>query len=301
MLPAQRVTTLFSGFFRPRRSSSRAAAGTAPTIAEAETPQAQVQLNKLAHRREGGANAALSFLPLSPTRLSAILLIPLEERSNMSKQRILLVDDHEVVRLGLKALLERHPNFEVIGEAGSAREAIELVGTLQPSVVVMDIRLPGTSGIEACEEIVQRFPETKVLMLTSYAEDEMLFSAIRAGASGYILKQIGGEELMRALEAVGRGEALLDPAVTQRVFQEVRKAVKEEEASAFAHLSQQEKHVLLLVSEGKTNREIAKALFLGEGTVRNYVSSILSKLGVNNRAEAAAYAVEHNLKEYIQN
>jgi two-component system, NarL family, response regulator DevR len=219
----------------------------------------------------------------------------------MAKQRILLVDDHEVVRLGLKALLERHPDFEVIGEAGSAREALEQVANLQPSVVVMDIRLPGTSGIEACEEIVQRFPDTKVIMLTSYAEDEMLFSAIRAGASGYILKQIGGEDLVRALDAVGRGEALLDPAVTQRVFQEVRKAVKDEEASAFSHLSQQEKHVLLLVSEGKTNREIAKALFLGEGTVRNYVSSILSKLGVNNRAEAAAYAVEHNLREYITN
>jgi two-component system, NarL family, response regulator DevR len=219
----------------------------------------------------------------------------------MVKQRILLVDDHEVVRLGLKALLERHPQFDIIGEAASAREAIEQVVNNHPDVVVMDIRLPGTSGIEACEEITSRFPETKVLMLTSYAEDEMLFSAIRAGASGYVLKQIGGDELVRALEAVARGEALLDPAVTQRVFQEVRRAVKEEEASAFAHLSQQEKHVLLLVSEGKTNREIAKALFLGEGTVRNYVSSILSKLGVSNRAEAAAYAVEHNLREYISN
>jgi len=217
----------------------------------------------------------------------------------MAKQRILLVDDHEVVRLGLKALLERHPQFDIIGEASSAREALELVANHHPDVVVMDIRLPGTSGIEACEEITSRFPETRVLMLTSYAEDEMLFSAIRAGASGYVLKQIGGEELVRAIEAVARGEALLDPAVTQRVFQEVRRAVKEEEASAFAHLSQQEKHVLLLVSEGKTNREIAKALFLGEGTVRNYVSSILSKLGVSNRAEAAAYAVEHNLREYI--
>jgi two-component system response regulator DevR len=217
----------------------------------------------------------------------------------MTKQRILLVDDHEVVRLGLKSLLERHPQFEIIGEAASAREALEQVAENHPDVVVMDIRLPGTSGIEACEEITSRFPETRVLMLTSYAEDEMLFSAIRAGASGYILKQIGGEELVHALEAVARGEALLDPAVTQRVFQEVRRAVKEEEASAFVHLSQQEKHVLLLVSEGKTNREIAKALFLGEGTVRNYVSSILSKLGVSNRAEAAAYAVEHNLREYI--
>jgi two-component system, NarL family, response regulator DevR len=217
----------------------------------------------------------------------------------MTKQRVLLVDDHEVVRLGLKALLERHSQFDVIGEASNAREALEMVDQFHPDVVVMDIRLPGTSGIEACEEITNRFPDTKVIMLTSYAEDEMLFSAIRAGASGYMLKQIGGEDLVKAVEAVGRGEALLDPAVTQRVFQEVRRAVKEEEASAFAHLSQQEKHVLLLVSEGKTNREIAKALFLGEGTVRNYVSSILSKLGVNNRAEAAAYAVAHNLREYI--
>jgi DNA-binding NarL/FixJ family response regulator len=217
----------------------------------------------------------------------------------MAKQRIILVDDHEVVRLGLKSLLERHPQFEVVGEAGSAREALELVAATEPDVVILDIRLPGTSGIEACEQIVEQYPNTKVIMLTSYAEDEMLFSAIRAGASGYVLKQIASEELVKAIEAVGRGEALLDPAVTQRVFQEVRRAVKEEEASAFAHLSQQEKHVLLLVSEGKTNREIAKNLFLGEGTVRNYVSSILSKLGVNNRAEAAAYAVEHNLREYI--
>jgi two-component system, NarL family, response regulator DevR len=186
-----------------------------------------------------------------------------------------------------------------VGEAGTAREAIEKVANLQPEVVVMDIRLPGASGIEACEEITRNYPDTRVIMLTSYAEDEMLFSAIRAGASGYVLKQIGGEDLIRALEAIGRGEALLDTAVTQRVFQEVRRAVKEEEASAFMNLSQQEKHVLLLVSEGKTNREIAKSLFLGEGTVRNYVSSILSKLGVSNRAEAAAYAVEHSLREYI--
>ncbi|NIP43871.1 MAG: response regulator transcription factor [Gammaproteobacteria bacterium] len=217
----------------------------------------------------------------------------------MAKQRILLVDDHEVVRLGLKALLDRHLQFEVIAEASSAREAIEKVEDYSPDVVVMDIRLPGGSGIEACEEITQKYPDTKVIMLTSYAEDEMLFSAIRAGAAGYVLKQIGGEDLIRALEAVGRGEALLDPAVTQRIFQEVRKAAKEEEASAFAALTQQEKHVLLLVSEGKTNREIAKALFLGEGTVRNYVSSILSKLGVSNRAEAAAYAVEHNLRDHL--
>ena len=152
------------------------------------------------------------------------------------KQRIILVDDHEVVRLGLKSLLERHPQFDVVGEASSAREAMEKTELLKPDVVVMDIRLPGTSGIEACEQIVEKHPSVRVIMLTSYAEDEMLFSAIRAGASGYILKQIGSDDLVKALEAVGRGEALLDPAVTQRVFQEVRRAVKEEEASAFAAL-----------------------------------------------------------------
>jgi two-component system response regulator DevR len=217
----------------------------------------------------------------------------------VAKQRIVLVDDHEVVRLGLRALIERHPNFEVVAEAGTAREAIERVEAYSPDVVIMDIRLPGGSGIEACEEISKKHPHSKVIMLTSYAEDEMLISAIRAGAAGYVLKQIGGEDLVRAIEAVGRGEALLDPAVTQRIFQEVRKAAIEEEASAFSALTKQERHVLLLVSEGKTNREIAKALFLGEGTVRNYVSSILSKLGVSNRAEAAAYAVEHNLRDYL--
>ncbi len=217
----------------------------------------------------------------------------------MARQRILLVDDHEVVRLGLKALLEKHPGFEVVAEAVGVRDAIEKTKSYKPDVVVMDIRLKGGSGIEACQDITENHPDTKVIMLTSYAEDEMLFSAIRAGAAGYVLKQIGGDDLVRAIEAIGRGEALLDPAVTQRVFQEVRKAAREEEASAFAELTQQEMHVLQLVSEGRTNRQIAEMLFLGEGTVRNYVSSILSKLNVRNRAEAAAYAVEHNLKDYL--
>jgi len=217
----------------------------------------------------------------------------------MARQRILLVDDHEVVREGLKAILDGHSNFEVVAEAATARDAVEKTRTHKPDVVVMDIRLKGGSGIEACQEITSQFPNVKVIMLTSYAEDEMLFSAIRAGAAGYVLKLIGGDELVRAIEAVGRGEGLLDSAVTQRVFQEVRKAAREEEASAFADLTQQEMHVLQLVSEGRTNRQIAEMLYLGEGTVRNYVSSILSKLNVRNRAEAAAYAVEHNLKDYL--
>lgn len=217
----------------------------------------------------------------------------------MTKMRIELVDDHEVVRLGIKVLLEQSDHFEVVAEANNAKDAVELAGKMRPDVVLMDIRLPGVSGIEACEEITTKYSDVRVVMLTSYAEDDLLFSAIRAGASGYLLKQISSEDLIRSLDSVRRGDALLDPLVTQRVFQEVRRAVKEEEASAFAILSQQEKHVLVLVSEGKTNREIAKSLFLGEGTVRNYVSSILSKLGASNRAEAAAYAVEHNLKEYL--
>jgi two-component system, NarL family, response regulator DevR len=217
----------------------------------------------------------------------------------MLAQRVLLVDDHALVRLGLKSLLERYPRFEVVGEAASARKAIEQVAALHPEIVIMDIRLPGISGIEACEQIVELFPGTKVLMLTSYATDEMLFSAIRAGASGYVLKEIGSDDLIKALDAVGRGDGLLDPALTQRVMQEVRRAGDEHDSVAFVKLTKQERHVLLLFTGGKTNREIAHALFLGEGTVRNYASSIFLKLGVSNRAEAAAYAVEHDLKKYI--
>lgn len=215
------------------------------------------------------------------------------------KKRILIVDDHEVVRIGLRSLLDQYPQYEVIAEAKNAKEAINHADSYEPDIILMDIRLPGKSGIDACEEIKEKHPLIKIVMLTSYAEDEMLFSAIKAGASGYVLKQIDSEGLVKSLEAVARGEASLDPAVTQRVFQEVRRAVKEEEAASFSDLSQQEKMVLKLVSEGKTNREIAQSLYLGEGTVRNYVSSILSKLSVSNRAEAAAYAVEHNLKEYL--
>jgi two-component system response regulator DevR len=217
----------------------------------------------------------------------------------MKPLRIIIVDDHEVVRLGLRTLLDRHPDFTVIDEAGTAREAVERTLHHQPDVVVMDVRLQGGSGIEACRKIITQAPDTKVIILTSYAEDEMLFDAISAGAAGYVLKQIGGDELVRSIEAVGRGDALLDPSLVQKVFARVREAARKEEAAAFAELTDQELRVLAQVAEGKTNREIAKALYLGEGTVRNYVSSILSKLNLTNRAEAAAYAVEHNLKDYL--
>ncbi len=208
----------------------------------------------------------------------------------------MLVDDHEVVRLGLKALIDRHPDMEVIAEADTAAEAVTKALAFQPDVIVMDIRLGNSSGVDACREIVTQMPNIKVIMLTSYAEDDVLFAAIRAGAAGYVLKQAGGQDVVRALQAVGQGQALLDPSLTERVFAQVRRAAHDQQSAAFAMLSEQERRVLALVAQGQTNREIALALHLGEGTVRNYVSNILGKLNVANRAEAAAYATKHNLK-----
>lgn len=213
--------------------------------------------------------------------------------------RVLLVDDHEVVRLGLKSLLDARRDLQVVAAVGTAEEALEAASAHNPDVVLMDIRLPGGSGIEATERITKEFPNTKVIILTSYAEDEMLFAAIRAGAVGYVLKQVGTDDLIRAIDAAMRGEGSLDPALTQRVFSEIRKSIRQQDASAFSDLTDQELRVLALVTEGKTNRQIAQTLYLGEGTVRNYVSNILSKLGVSNRAEAAAYAVKHNLQQIL--
>ena len=215
------------------------------------------------------------------------------------KLTIQLVDDHEVVRLGIKSLLSRYPQFEVVSEAASASEAVEKALRYKPNVVIMDIRLPGKSGIEATREIVEQQPETKVIMLTSYAEDALLFDAIAAGASGYVLKQIGSGELVRALETIGRGESLVDSALMQKVLQRVRDASRTAEDSAFAQLTNQEMKVLALVTEGKTNKEIADVVFLSEKTVRNYVSSILSKLNVATRTEAAAYAVKHRVQDHL--
>jgi DNA-binding NarL/FixJ family response regulator len=217
----------------------------------------------------------------------------------MNSLRILLVDDHEVVRLGMKALLSRHPNFSVVAEAGTEDEAYEQALEHKPDIVLMDIRLAGGSGIDACRHITTDLPDTKVIMLTSFAEDELLFGAIRAGATGYVLKQVGSGELIRSIEAAARGEATLDPSLTQSVLNEVRRSIQKEEASAFAELTSKEKRVLSLIAEGQTNRDIASELFLSEGTVRNYVSSIFAKLTVSNRAEAAAYAIKHNLRDHI--
>ncbi len=207
----------------------------------------------------------------------------------MAKQiRVLIVDDHEVVREGLRALLRRRPQLAVVGEADSVASAIEEARENEPNVVIMDVRLPDGSGIEACREIRARRPETKVLMLTSYADDEAVFASIMAGATGYLLKQTHGQTLVEAIERAMRGESLLDPAVTQRVLERVRAADsgKEDEISL---LSEQEQKILNLIAQGKTNKEIAQDVFLSDKTVKNYVSSILSKLNLRRRSEAAAF------------
>jgi DNA-binding NarL/FixJ family response regulator len=186
-----------------------------------------------------------------------------------------------------------------VAEAGTGEEAIAKAKELKPDVAVLDIRMPGVSGIEACRQIVQAVPECKVIMLTSYAEDELLFSAIQAGASGYVLKRVGDNDLVSAVDRVSRGEGMLDPAMTSTLFAQVRKANEAQNAAAFAGLTSQEMMVLALVADGLTNRQIAEKMYLGEGTVRNYVSSVLAKIGVANRSEATAYAVKHNIRELV--
>jgi two-component system, NarL family, response regulator DevR len=214
--------------------------------------------------------------------------------------RVLLVDDHEVVRVGVRALIERHPDMEVIGEASTVREAIEGTERLQPDVVLLDVRLPGGSGVDACREIKNRWPETKIIMLTSFAEDETILDAIACGAEGYVLKQIGSAQLIEALEKVGSGQCLLDPAVTSRVLAQVRQARQWELAQAFAGLNRQELEILARVAEGLTNREIGAQLALSEKTVRNYVSAILSRLDLTSRAQAAAYAARNRIEDHLR-
>jgi DNA-binding NarL/FixJ family response regulator len=213
--------------------------------------------------------------------------------------RILLVDDHEVVRVGVRALIERQPGMEVVGEAGNVSEAVSQTELLSPDVVVLDIRLPGGNGLEACRQIKDLRPETRIIILTSFPDDHVLFDAIACGADGYVLKQIGSEDLLQALERVGQGERLVDPLIMDRVFAKVREARRQERADAFAGLSDQEMQILARVSEGETNREIGAAVHLSEKTVRNYVSNLLRKLGLNSRAQAAAHAARHRIEEYL--
>ena len=207
------------------------------------------------------------------------------------KTRILLCDDHEVVREGLRVLISRQDGMNVVGEAGTVAEAIEAAARSKPDVVIMDVRLPDGSGVEACRAIRETRPETKVIMLTSYADDDALFASIIAGASGYLLKQTRGQAVVDAITAVAAGGSLLDPDVTGKVLERVRQS--RDEDPALASLTEQERKVLAGLAEGHTNREIGEKLFLSEKTVKNYVSRILDKLGLSRRAEAAAFMAKH--------
>ena len=202
---------------------------------------------------------------------------------------LLVVDDHEVVRQGLVSLLDRRAEFQVVAEAGTVAEALAAARRFHPDLIVMDVRLPDGSGIEACREIRSELPETRVVMLTSYPDEEAVIAAIVAGASGYLLKQVRARDLVAALEAVGRGESLLDPAVTGKVLERMRRIATSDQPDELSSLTQQERKILALVAEGKTNKEIAAEVFLSDKTVKNYVSSILAKLNLERRAQAAAF------------
>ena len=210
----------------------------------------------------------------------------------MQRIRVMLVDDHEVVRDGVRALINANDDITVVAEAGSVRESIAQALLTKPDVVVMDVRLADGSGIEATREIRARLEATQVLMLTSFADDEALFASIMAGAAGYVLKQIRGGDLIRAIREVGAGKSLLDPEVTRAVLERLRKG-KTMQDEKLARLSAQEERILTLVAKGETNGQIGKELKLAEKTVKNYVSTILSKLEVARRAEAAAYLARH--------
>lgn len=200
--------------------------------------------------------------------------------------RVFLLDDHEVVRRGLRDLLEAEDGFVVVGEAGTAEEAFGRIPATTPDVAVLDVRLPDGDGIEVCRDIRSRHPEIQCLILTSFADDEALLSAIMAGAAGYLLKQVKGTDLVGGIRRVGSGESLLDPALTERVLERLRSPEDDELAS----LTTQERRILDLIAEGLTNRQIGERMYLAEKTVKNYVSNLLSKLGMSRRTEAAVYA-----------
>jgi len=221
--------------------------------------------------------------------------VPESRPSSPPSLGLLIVDDHEVVRQGLAAMLGRRPAFHIVAEAGTVAEAVAAARKFKPDLVVMDVRLPDGSGIEACREIRAEMPDTRVVMLTSYPDEDAVLSAIIAGASGYLLKQVRARDLVAALEAVGRGESLLDPAVTGRVLERIRRIATADQPDELAQLTSQEQKILLLVAEGKTNKQIAAEVFLSDKTVKNYVSSILAKLNLERRAQAAAYMARiHN-------
>jgi DNA-binding NarL/FixJ family response regulator len=207
--------------------------------------------------------------------------------------KVFLLDDHEVVRLGLRQLLEGEPDIEVVGEAATAAQAIARVPALQPDVAVLDVRLPDGDGITVCREIRSTLDRPPAcLMLTSFSDDEALFTAIMAGAAGYLLKQVSGTDLIGAVRRLAVGESLLDPAMTTAVLERLRNPAEDDDDPRYQSLTEQERKILELIAEGKTNRQIAQTMFLAEKTVKNYVSGLLRKLDVERRTEAAVYAVE---------
>jgi two-component system, NarL family, response regulator DevR len=202
--------------------------------------------------------------------------------------RVFLLDDHEIVRAGLTRLFERAGDIEIVGEAGTAAEGLSRIPPTRPDVALLDVRLPDGDGVEVCREIRSRHPEISCLMLTSFADDEALFDAIMAGASGYILKQIKSDDIVEAVRLVAKGQSLLDPSVTATVLERLRKGPEEDER--LARLTTQERNILELIAGGLTNRQIAEHVHLAEKTVKNYVSNLLSKLGMERRTQAAVYA-----------
>jgi DNA-binding NarL/FixJ family response regulator len=204
--------------------------------------------------------------------------------------RVFLLDDHEIVRRGVRELLEANDDIEVVGEAGTAEEGMARIPAVKPDVAVVDMRLPDGNGVEVCREVRSRDESIHCLILTSFADDEALFDSIMAGAAGYLLKQIKGTDLVDAIRRVAQGQSLLDPSVTARVLERLRKGPEEDER--LARLTEQERKILDLIAEGMTNRQIGERLFLAEKTVKNYVSNLLSKLGMERRTEAAVFATK---------
>ena len=209
--------------------------------------------------------------------------------------RLLLVDDHEVFRIGLRTVLEFEPDLKVVGEAGDALAGVQAAESLRPDVVLMDVRLGGIDGVQACREIRSRFPEVRVLMLTSFADEDVVMSSIMAGAAGFVTKNVGRTELLKAIRAVASGESLLDPAVTKKVLERLVSLTQKDREREVDQLSEREREVLALVAQGYTNREIAEKLVLSEHTARNHISRIFEKLGLSRRSEAAAYAARMGL------
>lgn len=204
--------------------------------------------------------------------------------------RVFLLDDHEIVRRGIADLIDTEPDLEVVGEAGTAREALARIPALRPNVAILDVRLPDGDGVTVCREIRSRMPEVACLMLTSFADDEALFDSIMAGAAGYVLKQVRGQDLLTAIKTVARGESMLDSKAASQVMARLRAGA--EQKDPLAGLSEQERRILDLIGEGLTNRQIGERLFLAEKTVKNYVSSLLAKLGMERRVQAAVYSTQ---------